>query len=428
MKFVLHGYFGLVAIAGIMVATGCSEDLESGEGCPILCPDQNIPLRDTTISPIVIDTSFTGIPPFGSEGFALLASRGDTVQTHVILRFDDLPTRYRPVADDTTTQPITAIDTAYIALRADTTGAVLPDTVLFDVYEVSGPTTDTVAADLAARFVPERRIGGARIAGDRLSSAAFADSIHIPLSDSALLDAIEGDSALRIGIAASGALGESVQLRIGTAEGQRSAQLVFDAVPDTILLDSVAVSSATPEADPDLARNLADYTIVLDGTPPPGADELIVGGLPGRRTYLRFDLPSSVLDSTTIVRAQLLLTPVPGFGGPGFDDIVVRTALVTANASVTDPAKASLFFVTGIRVDSLVIDPDDSDVQVLDIVNLLRIWLSQDPEETPRAIVLFTESEGTLPGSFRFYSSEAAADLRPRLRLTYIPRVGFGLP
>ena len=45
-----------------------------------------------------------------------------------------------------------------------------------------------------------------------------------------------------------------------------------------------------------------------------------------------------------------------------------------------------------------------------------------------RALVLRSAFEGAEIGEIRFFSREAPAALRPRLRLSYIPRTEFGLP
>jgi hypothetical protein len=64
---------------------------------------------------------------------------------------------------------------------------------------------------------------------------------------------------------------------------------------------------------------------------------------------------------------------------------------------------------------------------VLPLVNAVRAWRFL-PSGTQRAIVLRAAAEGNQTGEVRFFSSEAAAAQRPRLRLTYIPRTSFGLP
>ena len=61
-------------------------------------------------------------------------------------------------------------------------------------------------------------------------------------------------------------------------------------------------------------------------------------------------------------------------------------------------------------------------------MGLVRAWQRQDAEFAPHALVLRTGIEDFQPVEVRFFSSEAAADLRPRLRIIYIPRTNPGLP
>jgi hypothetical protein len=65
----------------------------------------------------------------------------------------------------------------------------------------------------------------------------------------------------------------------------------------------------------------------------------------------------------------------------------------------------------------------------VEIVQLVRAWRSVGADRTTRAIVLSAPQEGSTPGELNFYSSDAPdPDVRPRLRLTYVPRRGFGIP
>src|SRR5690606_2941823 len=72
--------------------------------------------------------------------------------------------------------------------------------------------------------------------------------------------------------------------------------------------------SRTPENDLELRQSLTSYMVIREGTEPLSEESLGVGGMPGMRALMRFDIPSSILDSSSIVRATLLLTqhPAPG--------------------------------------------------------------------------------------------------------------------
>lgn len=434
--FVLHRSRVRRSLAGLAVllvigAAGCSEDLDSGEACPILCPNQNIALRDTVIRPVTIDTSFVGIPPIGTEAQILVASRGDTLQTRGVLRFDILPQRFQPVSTDTTTQPITIVDSAWVVLEIDPSRLTVPASVTVNLYDIAAATTDTVASELAAFFTSGRLIGSRTFTQEFLADTATNDSLLIPLSKSAVLAKVQAGERLRLGVELVGEGGKSGELRLQTAQVGRPARAFIDPSPDTAVRAlPVSLNSTTPEDDRSLAAALADYVIILKRTPPPAADELVIGGMPSHRTYLRFNLPLDIVDSTTVVRATLLLTPAPPQGVERGDTITIIPNLVTASAVITDPAKAALIFTAGptLGADSVSVVPSEGEVVEIDMVAFLRFFRTTDPARIPPAVMLRSSREGVSGRELRIYSSEAAAGLLPRLRLTFIPRVEFGLP
>ena len=102
---------------------------------------------------------------------------------------------------------------------------------------------------------------------------------------------------------------------------------------------------------------------------------------------------------------------------------------VVATETITDLRRAAALVAnaSAVVIDSLRLAPADSGQRVLSLVALVRAWRSF-PEGTQRAVVLRAALEGSQVGEVRFFSSEAASGLRPRLRLSYIPRTDFGLP
>src|SRR3712207_9326365 len=66
-----------LAAAGVVGVHGCTERLEGGNACPILCPGQTVELRDTLIAAVVVDSSLAGFPPIGEEPALVLAARGE---------------------------------------------------------------------------------------------------------------------------------------------------------------------------------------------------------------------------------------------------------------------------------------------------------------------------------------------------------------
>jgi hypothetical protein len=171
--------------------------------------------------------------------------------------------------------------------------------------------------------------------------------------------------------------------------------------------------------------------ITAAGVAPPPPNTNTVGGFPARRTYMRFDLPSHIVDSSTVVRATLTLTqyPMRGSASAG-DSLAIYPFAITAGAIVTDVARLlRLVTVNTVNAgDSLRLVPADSGTRRLELVNLVRVWRNTKAEQTQRALVLTVGAEGSNPAIAAFFSSEASSGLRPRLQLTYVPRVTLGLP
>jgi hypothetical protein len=118
----------------------------------------------------------------------------------------------------------------------------------------------------------------------------------------------------------------------------------------------------------------------------------------------------------------------------------VRAAVeanVSIARSVLEPGRAALL-VTGLAGPSpRVRAPQDSGIVRFELAGaiplgfplpLLLLWRFTPEEEMPRALVFRSSLEGHFPSEFHFFSSEAPAALRPRLEISYVPRVDFSLP
>lgn len=416
------GLFGIVAL------NACGEKLEAGASCPLLCPaTKDVNLKDTTVEAIAVDTSVAGFPVIGEEAPLLLAARGDTLDTRVIFRFDSIGKTF-PHPSTPADSFVTHVDSATLRVVLDTSARVgvpsLPtQPVTIELYDVDSPA-DTVAADLLPLFSPSRLLGSKTFAPESLAK----DTLFLPVAPAAVLDRIIKGTRLRIGLRLVSPT--STQLRINSS-ATAGAVLRFKPAADTAV--SVVLHSKTP-SDSTLAtlrNDLADYVITAKGITPPPANTITVGGYPARRTYLRFNLPSHIVDSSTVVRATLTLTQYPMRASPNaLDSLGIYPFAVTAGTVVTDISRLlRLVTVNTVNAaDSLRIVPADSGTRRLELVNLVRVWRNTKPEQTQRALVLAIGEEGVNPAMAAFFASEAPSDLRPRLQLTYVPKVTLGLP
>jgi hypothetical protein len=130
----------------------------------------------------------------------------------------------------------------------------------------------------------------------------------------------------------------------------------------------------------------------------------------------------------TVVRASLVMTQTPVRGRT---DDAVRAA-VQANVSVArpvvEPGRAALLVRSLPGLEQHARAPQDSGVVRFELAGTIPFWRFTPEDELPRALVFRSSREGHFPSEFHFFSSEAPANLRPRLEISYVPRVDFSLP
>ena len=421
--------FVVLAFVASGVIAACAEDYQGGAACPALCPEQSVVVFDTTFDPVELDTTVTGFPTHGTEMELLLARRGDTVDTRPVIRFDSLPIFYNSGAatGDTIIQ---VIDSPYVKLRINRPASKFTQPVTFEVFDVDTIKSDSAAAaqdtsTSAERvlFRPDRLIGGIT-----LDTAQITDSIRIPLDSLKVLSKIVGRARLRLGFRATSA--GPVQIRIVAYEGGDPAVVRFRPSADTSFRAlTVFPRSVVPRSQPTLAADLTDYVHVFAFPPMPDATFLTVGGVPGRRVLIRFNIPAIILDSSNVLRATLELTQRPVQSVDDTSKLAIYPLVVTAGTNITDVGRST--FLTNAPnsgFDSVLFAPRDSGVREIEIVNALRAWSLPISKTAQRGIVLRAGPESLDPRFVSFFSSSAPVHLRPRLRVSYSPVRSFGIP
>lgn len=413
-----------LALGGIaLAAAACSEKLDSTVGCPELCPNQGIEVINVTIDPVIVDTTVNATAPFGAEPLMLLASRGDTLDSRVVIRFDSLPQRYRRVASDTTTTEITTVDSARLQVRLDLSELQMSGSLTVSAYDIDASGTDTSVADLAPLFSTDRLIGS-----QSFVKADLKDSLRIPLSNAAVLAKARANARLRIGLRITSGTG---QFHIRAVESGGSAVLSFRVSADTAIKPlTFTPLSRTPAGSVSEQLTLADFRLLVR-TPPGGPPQsLLVGAIPAKRMYMQFVIPKSILDSSSVVRATLLLTQMPNRGFGPLDTVKIVTHIGIAGRAIRDPEQASRLIAAAefTQIDTLRVVASDTGTREIDIAPILRIWRAQGDTLGPRALVLRSGLEGMSAAQAWFFSTESTPGLRPRLRISYTPANPFGLP
>lgn len=420
----------LPALALVLVAGACSERLDTGNSCPVLCPGQQLDIRDTIIDPgIVLDTTLSGFPLLGIEqGLPLLlASRGDSLDVRAIMRFDSLARVFAPTGD--TVRAVTRVDSATLQVRIARSDLKVPNTFFLDAYDVGDTTlVDSLPSNLIPFFVPGRLLGTKQV-----DSATFIDSatIKIPLDTARVRQIVTTGQVLRIGLRVRSA--EPVMVFVTTSDdATNSPRIRYRVSADTTVAALViSPSSRTPRTPVNVNGDLLDYSLVVRGQDPRAAGRFAVGGLPSVRTYLRFNIPRWLTDSVAVLRARLELVQDPIYGFDDDDSLTVRAQLVIAGHATTDLNRAArllapLGFFVG---DAIRRTPNDSGVVEIEINALFRAWRTNAGlPSVPQALVLRSDLEGVGAGGLRFFGRNAAPALRPRIRVSYVPNISFGQP
>ena len=409
----------LLAVASsAVILASCTEKLDSSGVCAVLCPPLGGDIQNVTLDAVAFDTTVNALSGLGAELGLLLATRGDSLDARIVLRFDSLPSTYRQGTD---TLPITLVDSAIIRLRLDTLRRKGFNPVTIEAYDVDSDANDTSTAAILALFTPDRFIGSQTFA-----PSEFKDTLNYVLPNAHILSKLQNGQRLRIGLRAVSIT--SAQLLFSSEQGGAAPLLRFRVSADTTIQPfTLAPFSKTPTDDAVASVNLGDYTVFARRPPEGGPTELDVGGIPVRRAYFRFDIPSSILDSSTIIRATLLLNQVPNPLLDPTDTVFVLPHIALAGVAVTDPAKAAQI-TTALGIDTVHVRPGDAGLTLIEVASAFQFWRTFKATETPHAIVLRSRNEGTSPLQVRFSSLEAAPALRPRLRISFTNEVPLGLP
>ena len=412
----------LTTVVSTIVA--CKEDLAGTAGCPSLCPEQNVVSKDTTLEAFIeIDTTVTGYPVIGTEAVLLVASRGDSLDARAVMRFDTLTQRFTRGGADSA---IYVLDSSMVTVRLDTTGTKATQPVTVELYDVDTTAADTATSAGLALFRPDRLIGGKTFAVNELT-----DTLRVPLDNDKVLAKLvrtDGPRRLRIGFRVTSSA--SAQIRLIAREGGFTSLVSYDPSPDTAVHALTnGQSSLTPVDNPTLRSDLTDYQLVARSEGVGAGNLLGVGGLPAQRLFIRFNVPQRLVDSTTVVRATLLLTQIPTSSVDAGDSLVLYPQVVRAAVDLKDVGRsAGIINPPGLEIDSLKLKPNDGGLRSIEIVGALRSWQAVGPTTLQRAIVIRSSAEGASAPAVLFYSSEAAPAQRPRLRLTYVNKVEFGVP
>ena len=427
----------LVVAAMLMAAVvaGCDEKEVGSQSCPILCPQQNVVVKDTTLEAVFADTTVDGYPSFGGAIQLMIASAGDTLDARAIIRYDSIQRAFLPVGfpADSPVVAITNPDSSHLRLYVDTARSRVPATFTIEAYDVDTTSTDSLTALLIPLFRPDRLIGSRTYA-----AAELLDTISVPIDTAKMRAIVFTGRRMRVGLKVVAA--QSAMIRFYSSESGVGPRLYYKAARDSgAQIVARLPSSQTPALYSTLQSAFTDWTLIVRGVSPMAATTMAVGGMPARRFVLTVSIPDRIVDSAEVVRATLTLTQRPNLATyRSRDSLAIYPLVLVASTYVLDPFRAVELAVplTGqIRArytrqaysDSLRMAPRDSGARRLEVTALLREWRI-NRSFLRRVIVFRVSDEGFDPGDLRFFSAGAAAGLRPSIRIQYVPAASRLIP
>ena len=403
--------WGIGGLLAVVTLAACQEKLTAPADCPALCPGGQPQVFDEVFTAVSgADSSFVGyIQPH--EAASLLVSNGlQGFEERGLVRFL-ARTGTVTVRDTARTYTIDSVAFSLTVTARDTnlTGLKLL------LYRLT-PSFDstTTFADVAPAFVPESLIASVDVP-DTLNAGTLRtvfqgvdlSRVEIPASDS-------GRLALGIRVEAPVATGARLGALAGGNGPTFTTYVTLD-VPDT-----GTAKLRTLPVGPSFNTYVSEVVQVVDST------LLAVGGAPSARALLRFNLPSRIRDSASIVRATLELTPVaPITGLPTDPPLLLGLALLT-DVGAKSPVSPTVGIQGQFAPPADTLEAGTTAVS-LEAVRLVELWLGKTTR--PSALLLALTPEAASFSRPVFHSTRAADPaLRPRLRISYLLSFPFETP
>jgi hypothetical protein len=387
--------------------TACQERLTSPADCPALCPGGSVQVFDTVVPALALrDSSFPAHKDSANgyvargQGAALLVSSGFAAsEDRAVYRFAP---RANSIAVRDTLRTF-AVDSALLNLTL-VARDTLVDGLKVYLYRLPSAVDSTVTfTDLESQFVDSN----------------FIDSIAVPdtLNSGTIRTTLRGADLVRLRLAPGGDSVLAIGLRMAavTPTGIRVGALAAGTAASFTSYVTVDVPDTGSVRNQTMIRTTAFNTFVTQSSVVPDDTLLLVGGEPSSRALVRFGLTDAFLDSTTIVRATLELTPARPIIGLPTDASAIQVLAVIGDLGAKSPLSSDVNFI---RQDTL--PTVQSDTVQIEMTRIVQLW--QSSRSRPQSIFLRLIPEGASFARAAFFSTRSPSGgvlVAPRLRITF---------
>ncbi len=395
------------ALVIALTTTACNENVVSPAVCPEFCPPATLQVFDSIVpASVERDSAFRGyVMAYESKQAQVAAD--DTVESNPIFRFQpfedsiQLGGGFVDVA-----KPVVETDSfrfEFIMSRRylDTAGTEVPELPVYRLpVDIDSTTTQADlepylqdSTELAAIPLPDSVTRG------NLTAVFPGDAFPTFEADSNV-------TALGLGYRFS---------RPGYADIITS---------DSTFLATILIRFAKVDSIDGTLVERSDTVIVDFDTylhpplPAPDPNSLNIGGAPAARTLIRVNLPSGIVDSSSVVRATLILVPTEPVLGITGDSLLIHAEALPYDLG----AKSSIVVlpVDSLGQGVLRIPVGWSDTVRVEVTNIVRAWKS--PSSLPHTISLRVVPEGGSFAEARFNSTRSPVG-RPVLEVSFVPPI-----
>jgi len=386
----------------------CTDRISAPGKCPDLCPADSAILADTVLlAPLSADTSIRGFTSVSGASILVVSSL-DSLQAVAFLTSTELPQTWSPQTD-TGTVTLGSLDSVQVQVYLGARDTSAKNLYIL-VYRLPASIDTTIDAAGAAQYFTNAALVDSIPVDDTLTTGLLTK--RVPAN---LMVPLEADSfrvAVGFGVRASKPTAVLLESSNGTTFPPKLFYFARGAPPRSS--DSLV---RTFELDPEF-----DTYLVSPAAADPSPGSIVVGNQPAARALLHVQVPSYIIDSSTVIRGRLVLhltRPVTGVPG---QQVTIEAAPVLryfGGKSLLVPDTTTYGYGTATVGDSVTV--------TLEIAPVLRLWKGTSPDSLPRVIELrasgeyFNLSELTAAGS-------SAGALGPQLSLTIVRPFRFGVP
>jgi hypothetical protein len=395
------------ALVIALTTTACNENVVSPAVCPEFCPPATLEVFDSIVpASVERDSAFRGYVVAHVSKQAQVAA-DDTVESNPIFRFQAFEDSIQLGGGfGTVARPVLETDSFRLEFfmsgrYLDTAGTEVP---VLPVYRLPvAIDSTTTQADLEPYFQDSTEL-----AATPLPDSVTSGNVTTVIPGDAFPTFEEDSNVVALGLGYR--FSRPGYADIITSDSMRLATILIRFAKVDSIDGNIVERSDTVMVDFD--------SYVHPPLPAPDPNSLNIGGAPAARTLIRVNLPGSIVDSSSVVRATLILVPAePVLGITGDSVIILAEALAydlgAKSSIVVSPLDSAGQGALGTPVGW-------TDTVRVEVTHIVRAWKSS--ATLPHTISLRVLPEAGSIAEARFNSSRSPVG-QPVIEISYVPPI-----